>query len=155
MKRSGFIALLLSLTVGFAAAQEPGRTPAEDPTAAAPQELTQPQREALEAQRRLRMRMEIRRDLKRWQEQTGQSSETTAAANDPHSGERRQRKESDDYWRITVGNTAAENWSPHPDRELDARRLTFPMRRNEGKWEERQMKTQQNNDLKIWQKKYR
>lgn len=33
-------------------------------------------------------------------------------------------------WRITAGNTAADNWSPYPDRALDARTLRFPLPRN-------------------------
>lgn len=31
-------------------------------------------------------------------------------------------------WRFSVGNNG--NWSPYPDRELDARNLSFPMRRD-------------------------
>lgn len=31
-------------------------------------------------------------------------------------------------WRFSIGNNG--NWSPYPDRELDARNLTFPMRRD-------------------------
>lgn len=39
---------------------------------------------------------------------------------------------------VRFGNTAYENWSPYPDRELDARTLSFPMskssiQRNEAK----------------------
>ena len=33
-------------------------------------------------------------------------------------------------WRLTIGNTAAGNWSPYPDRALDARNLRFPLPRN-------------------------
>lgn len=33
-------------------------------------------------------------------------------------------------WRMTAGNTAADNWSPYPDRALDARTLRFPLPRN-------------------------
>lgn len=33
-------------------------------------------------------------------------------------------------WRISLGNTSANNWSPFPDRALDARIITFPMRRD-------------------------
>ena len=29
-------------------------------------------------------------------------------------------------WRISIGNTSMENWSPYPDRALDARVLRFP-----------------------------
>lgn len=32
-------------------------------------------------------------------------------------------------WRFTVGNTSMNNWSPYPDRALDARVLTFPLPR--------------------------
>ena len=32
-------------------------------------------------------------------------------------------------WRISVGNTATDNWSPYPDRALDARQLRFPLPR--------------------------
>lgn len=31
-------------------------------------------------------------------------------------------------WRFSIGNNG--NWSPYPDRELDARNLSFPMRRD-------------------------
>lgn len=31
-------------------------------------------------------------------------------------------------WRFSVGNNG--NWSPYPDRDLDARNLSFPMRRD-------------------------
>lgn len=31
-------------------------------------------------------------------------------------------------WNMSVGNTSAGNWSPYPDRELDARVIHFPMR---------------------------
>lgn len=33
-------------------------------------------------------------------------------------------------WRMTFGNTSANNWSPFPDRALDARTLRFPLPRN-------------------------
>lgn len=33
-------------------------------------------------------------------------------------------------WRMKIGNTGIENWSPHPDRMLDARVISFPMRRD-------------------------
>lgn len=33
-----------------------------------------------------------------------------------------------EYWRFSIGNNG--NWSPYPDRELDARNLSFPMRRD-------------------------
>lgn len=33
-------------------------------------------------------------------------------------------------WRMSVGNTSANNWSPFQDRMLDARTLRFPMRRD-------------------------
>ena len=33
-------------------------------------------------------------------------------------------------WRLTIGNTAAGNWSPYPDRAPDARNLRFPLPRN-------------------------
>lgn len=32
-------------------------------------------------------------------------------------------------WRMSIGNTSASNWSSFPDRALDARTLSFPMRR--------------------------
>lgn len=31
-------------------------------------------------------------------------------------------------WRFSIGNNG--NWSPYPDRELDARNLSFPMRKD-------------------------
>ena len=33
-------------------------------------------------------------------------------------------------WRMSVGNTSADNWSPYPDRALDARTLRFPLPRD-------------------------
>ncbi len=33
-------------------------------------------------------------------------------------------------WRAAIGNTAVNNWSPYPDRALDARTLRFPQPRN-------------------------
>lgn len=33
-------------------------------------------------------------------------------------------------WCAAIGNTAASNWSPYPDRALDARILRFPLPRN-------------------------
>ena len=33
-------------------------------------------------------------------------------------------------WRMSVGNTSADNWSPYPDRALDARTLLFPLPRD-------------------------
>lgn len=33
-------------------------------------------------------------------------------------------------WRMSIGNTSANNWSDFPDRMLDARTLRFPMRRD-------------------------
>lgn len=33
-------------------------------------------------------------------------------------------------WRLKIGNTAVDNWSPYPDRMLDARIISFPMRRD-------------------------
>lgn len=33
-------------------------------------------------------------------------------------------------WRAAIGNTAVKNWSPYPDRALDARTLRFPLPRN-------------------------
>lgn len=32
-------------------------------------------------------------------------------------------------WHAAIGNTAAGNWSPYPDRELDARTIRFPLPR--------------------------
>ena len=31
---------------------------------------------------------------------------------------------------LSVGNTPADNWSPYPDRALDARTLRFPLPRD-------------------------
>lgn len=33
-------------------------------------------------------------------------------------------------WRMSVGNTSTDNWSPFPDRALDARTLRFPLPRD-------------------------
>lgn len=33
-------------------------------------------------------------------------------------------------WRMTIGNTSVNNWSPFPDRALDARVIRFPLPRN-------------------------
>lgn len=33
-------------------------------------------------------------------------------------------------WRMSIGNTSVSNWSPFPDRALDARTLSFPIPRD-------------------------
>lgn len=37
---------------------------------------------------------------------------------------------SDGLWRLQIGNTQDGNWSPYPDRELDARIIRFPLPRD-------------------------
>lgn len=36
----------------------------------------------------------------------------------------------DKLWRLQIGNTQDGNWSPYPDRELDARIIRFPLPRD-------------------------
>lgn len=36
----------------------------------------------------------------------------------------------DRLWRLQIGNTQDGNWSPYPDRELDARIIRFPLPRD-------------------------
>lgn len=70
----------------------------------------------------------IRRERRRIREVLRQRARTSfagsAAANRHRSGKPEGR------WRLDIGNTGSNNWSPYPDRALDARTLRFPMRRD-------------------------
>lgn len=40
---------------------------------------------------------------------------------------KRNLTEESGWWKATAGNTAANNWSPYPDRYLDARMIKYPL----------------------------
>lgn len=71
----------------------------------------------LRARRRLRQAMQLRAEQQR----------SVIAV--PQAPERNFGKEVG-IWRMSIGNTSTDNWSPFPDRMLDARTLRFPMRRD-------------------------
>ena len=71
-----------------------------------------------------RMRMRIRRTLR--ERAIRQTME--AAQQAPRSSKPQEPSVEGGDWRFSVGNNG--NWSPYPDRELDARNLSFPMRRD-------------------------
>lgn len=72
----------------------------------------------------LQARMRIRRTLR--ERAIRQTME--AAQQAPRSSKPQDPSVAVGDWRFSVGNNG--NWSPYPDRELDARNLSFPMRRD-------------------------
>ena len=72
----------------------------------------------------LQARMRIRRTLR--ERAIRQTME--AAQQAPRSSKPEDPSVAVGDWRFSVGNNG--NWSPYPDRELDARNLSFPMRRD-------------------------
>lgn len=67
-----------------------------------------------------------RRKLKQLREQLARQS----AIERPQTGHRSDSNEEVGLWRWNIGNTGASDWSPYQDRMLDARIITFPMRRD-------------------------
>lgn len=68
----------------------------------------------------LRERREVRRRMAERAQQSLILKPRTAVAG-------RDLKKEVGEWRMSIGNTSANNWSPYPDRALDARTLRFPM----------------------------
>jgi hypothetical protein len=102
----------------------------------------------LRARRKLRQAMQVR-------------AEKAAATAVPMVPKRDMSKEVG-LWRMSVGNTSADNWSPYPDRALDAAaarlasrqaaRQPKSPRQNEAA---EKIKKRKNNRQRQWQKKYR
>lgn len=67
-----------------------------------------------------------RRQVRSMMEQRAQQSvaELPAARNEAGTAP------NDKLWRLQIGNTQDGNWSPYPDRELDARIIRFPLPRD-------------------------
>jgi len=76
-------------------------------------------RERLDPVRRERMQ------IRRWLD----DRRTGSVLHRRSSGTKRDLNRESGFWKATVGNSAAKNWSPYPDRYLDARTIKFPLPR--------------------------
>lgn len=90
--------------------------PVGAPIQYSPQWLSEQLNPTLRARRQVRQAMEQRA----WE----QESVIAQPYNNTPTGD---LNKSSGLWKATIGNTAVENWSPYPDRALDARTLRFPL----------------------------
>lgn len=66
-----------------------------------------------------------RRQVRQAMEQRAREQASVIAQ--PHSIPTGDLNKASGLWKATIGNTAVQNWSPYPDRALDARTLRFPL----------------------------